>query len=548
MKKLLLLLSIICVGQIHGQNWQWAKSGNSSTSSGTSEGYSVATDKSGNVYVTGYFSSPAITFGTYTLTNSGTNSGDVFIAKYDANGNILWAKSAGGTSPDFGIFVSTDASGNAYLMGYYNSSSLTFGTYTLTNTGNSNIFLAKYSPSGNVLWAKTTVGTGTSEAHGVATDVAGNSYITGDFNSPTLTFGTHSISNTGVLDVFLAKYDSSGNALWAKSAQGTSADWGNAVTTDSSCNVFITGRYDSPTLTLGTFTITNAGSERTFLAKYDSAGTVLWAKNVGTGTDDMGNAVATDASNNIYVTGAFLSSLTVGTNTLTNTGNYDVYLAKYNSAGNVLWAKSAIGAGSDMGYGVATDTSHNVYIAGRFSYSSVNSITFGAITLPYPASATDPMFITKYDSSGNSLCALALASGGDDNCGLATDISGNVFTNGDYMMSPFVVGTNTLSLNGTEDIFTAKANFTCPANGIDNLSFNGKINIYPNPTSDQFYIETNTTDKLNVDLYDVNGRHVFSANVNNKSNISVATLDNGVYTLTIKTADRVINKKIAIVR
>ncbi len=77
---------------------------------------------------------------------------------------------------------------------------------------------------------------------------------------------------------------------------------------------------------------------------------------------------------------------------------------------------------------------------------------------------------------------------------------------------------------------------------------NDQLTIYPNPTSDQFYIETSATDKLNVVLYDVNGRQVFNASVMGKSNIDVTTLDNGAYTMTVKTADRVINKKLVILR
>ncbi len=91
--------------------------------------------------------------------------------------------------------------------------------------------------------------------------------------------------------------------------------------------------------------------------------------------------------------------------------------------------------------------------------------------------------------------------------------------------------------------------YGCPvANSIEQFESNIQVAVYPNPTSDQFYIETNATDKLNVDLFDVNGRHVFSASVSDKSNISAATLDNGIYTLAIKTADRVINKKLIILR
>jgi hypothetical protein len=84
--------------------------------------------------------------------------------------------------------------------------------------------------------------------------------------------------------------------------------------------------------------------------------------------------------------------------------------------------------------------------------------------------------------------------------------------------------------------------------GVANFNNKQETIIYPNPTSDQFFVETNTTDKLTVDLYDVNGRHVFNASIRNKSNINVTTLDEGVYTLTIKMTDRIINKKLVIVR
>ena len=83
---------------------------------------------------------------------------------------------------------------------------------------------------------------------------------------------------------------------------------------------------------------------------------------------------------------------------------------------------------------------------------------------------------------------------------------------------------------------------------VQTKSINNNISVYPNPTSDQFYIGTNSTEKVTVDLYDINGRHLFSRNVSDKSNINIATLDNGAYTLTIKTADHVINKKLVILR
>ncbi len=549
MKKLCTLLALVFCFNGKAQTWQWAKSGVSSTTTATSEGYSVATDKLGNVYATGFFSSPSITFGTYTLTNMGTNNGDVFLTKYDANGNVLWAKSGGGIDADFGHCVTTDASDNVYVMGYFFSPTLVFGTYTLTNTGNSSIFLVKYSPTGTVLWAKNSFGTGGCEGYGAATDDFGNIYITGDFGTSPITFGTYTISPSGTLNLFLAKYDSSGNALWAKSATGSTYTWGNSVATDASGNIYITGRFNSPSLTFGTYTVTNAGTESIFLTKYDASGNTLWAKGaLGAGTI-IGNGLTTDALSNIYLTGGFnSSSFTIDTYTLTNTGSNDAFIAKYDVSGNLLWAKSGVGAGYDAGYNIATDTLGNVYMAGSFSYGSVNSITFGTTTLPFPSGGTDPMFVVKYTSSGNPICALGLGSGGDDACGVATDVSGNVFAGGDFMMNPFIVGTTTLSLSGQEDVFVAKANFNCQQTGIEELNNNEIVNIYPNPNNGSFVLEPSSATKQTMQVYDVNGKLVLSQTINGTTSVDANALNEGVYNISLQSNEGVVNKRIVIVK
>ena len=130
--------------------WQWAKSAGGA--SGSTNGQSISTDASGNVFVTGDFNVASITFGTTTLTRAG--GADIFVVKYDASGNVLWAKSAGGTSSDYADGISTDASGNVLVTGSFASASITFGTTTLTNTLSNfpDIFVVKYDASGNVLW------------------------------------------------------------------------------------------------------------------------------------------------------------------------------------------------------------------------------------------------------------------------------------------------------------------------------------------------------------------------------------------------------------
>src|ERR1017187_277119 len=187
-------------------NWEWARS-----SGGISddEGMSIAVDGSGNRYVTGYFHSSTITFGTTTLTNNGTGTTeDMFIVKYDPNGNVLWAKSAGGSGFDWGHGIAVDSSGNSYVTGYLGSSPITFGSIILTNPG---MFIAKYNANGNVVWAKSL---GDNDAgNGIAVDDSGNSYVIGSYASSTITFGTTTLTNdsAGLGDIFVVKYDSSGN-------------------------------------------------------------------------------------------------------------------------------------------------------------------------------------------------------------------------------------------------------------------------------------------------------------------------------------------------
>ncbi len=245
-KFLILILSITCLvsnfTNCKAQTFPWAKSAGG-TGTGGGEGYSVSTDVSGNVFFAGDFSRSTITFGTYTLTKAGPGSA-VFIAKYDANGNVLWAKSAGGQSGDGAYSVSTDTSGNAFITGYFSSPTIVFGTYTLTNAGSSSLFLTKYDINGNVLWAKSAGGSGIDFATGVSATANGSVFITGVLSSPTLAFGTTTLTNSSGNDaIFIVKYDPSGNVLWAKSAGGISNDESYAVSTDTNNNVFITGGF-----------------------------------------------------------------------------------------------------------------------------------------------------------------------------------------------------------------------------------------------------------------------------------------------------------------
>jgi len=357
------------------------------------EGLGIASDASGNTYVTGFFQSSTISFGSTTLTNAG--SSDIFIVKYDPSGNVVWAKSAGGTNADYGSGIGVDASGNVYVTGYFYSSTITFGSTTLTSAGSYDMFIVKYDANGNVVWAKRAGGSNIDMPYGIAVSASGNSYVTGYFASATITFGSTTLTNAGSYDMFIAKYDASGNVVWARGAGGVATDVGFSIAVDASGNSFVTGYFNSPTLTFGSTTLTNAGSVDMFVVKYDASGNVAWARNAGGAYDEYAFGIAIDTSGNSYVAGDFLSStVAFGSILLTNAGSFDTFIVKYDAMGNVVWARSAGGSGTDDGYGIGVDASANCYVAGYFLNST---IPFGSARL-MSAGGFD-IFITKIDGN-----------------------------------------------------------------------------------------------------------------------------------------------------
>jgi uncharacterized membrane protein (UPF0136 family) len=224
----------------------------------------------------------------------------------------------GGSSNDQGLSLSLDVSGNVVVTGYF-SETVDFdpgvGTSNLSSPSpwDSNIFLAKYDASGNYLWANSMGGTNNDQGLSLSLDGSSNVLVTGyfegtaDFNpSPT---GPASLTSVGQSDVFLAKYDANGNYLWANRMGGLSQDQGLSLALDGNNNVLITGYFFGqaqfePGST--TPTLTGTGSNDIFLAKYASDGTYLWAKEMGGSTkNDQGNSLALDLSNNLVVAGFF---------------------------------------------------------------------------------------------------------------------------------------------------------------------------------------------------------------------------------------------------
>jgi len=541
MKKLCATI-VIALISIHSfaqaPNWAWAKSAGGTTGN---VGYSIAIDAAGNTYITGSFGDSTITFGTTTLTNSGAD--DIFIAKYDANGNIVWAKSLGGTDYDYGGGIALDTAGNTYITGSFNSPSMPFGTTTLTNNGSDDIFIAKYDTNGNALWATTAGGVASDRGNSIKTDAAGNTYITGQFYSPTITFGTTTLTNNGNYDVFIAKYDANGNVVWAKSVGGTSDDFGRSISVDASGNSYITGGFSGPTITFGATTFTNLGNEDIFIAKYDANGNVLWAKSAGGTSIDFGYGIALDAIGNTYITGYFQSpTITFGVNTLTNNGSTNILIVKYDTNGNIVWAKSAGGNDSDIGNSIATDAAGNTTITGYFGSPT---ITFGATTLANNGGGD--IYIAKFDTNGNVLWAKSAGGNNYDAAySIAIDAVGNAYLTGHFQSPAITFGATTLTNNsdGYSNVFIAKLDGTT---GIAEMEKGETVLLAPNPFTSQLSISFNEAQKnTSIKLMNTLGECIQQLTTSNQQLIlDMSSFARGMYFVQITDANKnVVNKKV----
>lgn len=336
----------------------------------------VAVDTEGNCYITGSFQNTA-TIGE-SVTSLGGN--EVFIAKYDPNGNIVWLRQAGGTGDDFRNGIAVDAAGNAYVTGTFQGAA-SFGTNTLSASGASSLFLVKYNSRGEIMWLTGTKGGGSASAL-IALDRLGNIYLAGGFRGD-VSFDHLNIppadgSNYGSDDdIYIAKYDPSGQAIWIKTASATGgAAYATSVAVDAAGNSYITGVFRVGSATFGEYVLGALGKEDIFVAKYNSEGGLQWARQAGGSSHDAGWNIAADAFGNSYVIGSHTHSATFDSEQLGTFGSQDIFIAKYNASGQVVWAKNAGGGGDDTGYGIALDRVGNVYTTGAID----GAAKFGEIT------------------------------------------------------------------------------------------------------------------------------------------------------------------------
>jgi len=501
-------LSINMADATHSWNWAEAVSGSIYPAEVTEingNACDIAADQYGNSYLVGSFNMQG-TYGATTLTSFGGY--DVFVAKMDSNGNILWVKNFGGRDDDVGKSIAVDPLGNPCITGFFQSDTMFLGSVMLihdggpasasashNNTGRSTIFIAKFDPSGNVLWAKKAGGNQTDgnfdydpndRGMGITTDLSGNILVTGGIGSDTAYFDTVALVNTesptSIGRTFTAKYSPSGNVIWAKDIPiYGQASRGVGIACDPSGDVFVTGGADGIFKFAGKTDTTSAYD--IFLVKYDPSGNELWAEIAGSPPDDAARGVAVDRNGDAFITG-WLQFYPGHFDTITLpslAGNHisNIFLAKYNGAnGHAEWVRQIQSSGNNPSNAITVDNCDNVYFTGEtglkgdtIRFDSINIVT----TLNYGA------FVAIYDNTGKALYA-NLMSGpsnidyyADFGWGIALDYRNNVLvtgTMGNPSMQFGCLPVSNSEPNGT--IFVAKMNNPPDPVGV---SISGSLNI-----------------------------------------------------------------------
>lgn len=449
-----ILLILIAHGTWAQQsNWLWVKA---SDVQNEASGSDVVVDSAGNIYVTGRFVVPSINLDSITLFSNGGY--DFFVAKYDPDGKVVWAKNFGGTNSDRVNKIVLDKHGDLLICGCFISPFIVFDNDTLINHGDYDIFLAKMdTSSGNTIWAKSLHSINEDDAYVLEVDnsnsilISGNGHVLSELYIDTLVLSNSTSS------VFLAKFNSDGDALWAK-------NYGVCIyslCTDNTNNILLTGYFVGQCTAFGNDTLVsisgtdyyNLGGGDSYIAKLDSNGNPVKAISFG-GTDhDEGKTVKCSETGSIYLAGNIFSPYIIfNTDTFYNPGVLNqicTITIKMDSAFNIQWHDEfASLCNTTMDLAVGSDNNLFLLSAGPY-YSFVSNV-----------------FVVNYDTLGNfqwdNISGGHNISRGD---AIAVDRQGAVVVTGSTSMPAYFDGIYFHSINyptiSANNFFLAKMDTLC---------------------------------------------------------------------------------------
>jgi len=439
--------------------------------------FGIAVDGAGNVFVSGdTMSSGWVSGGGDTTFNGGW---DAFVVKLSGEGVHLWSTYVGGSDADGGNDIAVDNAGNVFVTGNTSSSGWVSGGFDTTFHGGGSLpmdaYVAKLSASGVHLWSTYLGGSNDDNGYGIATDGAGNVFVTGYTMSSGWVSGGFDTTLGGSGDAFVVKLSESGSHLWSTYLGGSSDETGCGIAVDGAGNAFVTGGTRSSDWVSGGFDTTLDGSVDAFLAKLSGNGAHLWSTYLGGSSGDYGYAIAVDGAGNVLVMGGTGSSgwVSGGFDTTYNGGQLDAFVAKIIDSGPLLtgslrvtiappecmaagaqWRREGTTNWLDSGYtesGLLVGN-HMVEFRDIPGWSTPGEMK---VTIS-DGQTTNASGI--YQLFGCSLVWSTYLGGDSYDCGygIAVDGTGNMFVTGCTISSGWVSGGFDTTFNGNYDAFVVK--------------------------------------------------------------------------------------------
>lgn len=386
-------------------------------------------------------------FGDFQLTSAG--SMDFFVAKVSPEGKFLWVRSGGGELIDRGYAIATDPAGNCYVTGHYQSPQCRFGDTTITNTGDYDLFVAKYNADGELQWIKSGGGDGYDYGHGIAADGFGNLFVTGAIRGQGQ-FAGRPLGEPGSARVFCLGLDHDGKVRWSHVATGAGSSSGHGVAADQQGNCYV-GGYAAGVGTLAGHAIGQTGARDILVARFNSAGKLDWVHSGHGSQSAMIHEITVDNTGRAWASGMYQEELKLADRTVANHGRHDLLLTSFDTAGQRLWTRTAGGPLIDYGLGVATDGEGNSILTGSFA----GEVDFAGTVRRSRGNAAD-IPIVKFDASGQPLWYLQAGGDRTDHAyTIVRDPRGNLYLSG-ACSGPADFGPHTIPHRGSNDIFLVK--------------------------------------------------------------------------------------------
>lgn len=339
----------------------------------------IARASNGDLAVAGHFHGTLDIDGTILESTGGK---DLFVARYDAGGTLLWALSEGAPGMQQASGIALDASGNVIVTGTF-TDAFAIGSDALSTAGASDGFIAKYTASGGPQWARTMGGAGYDGTNGVGCDATGNIHVTGSYVAQ-CAFGSITVNGSGTQDLFVAKYSATGTPIWALGSTGAGYRQGFDVAVTPAGEVFFSGAHTGST-TLGSTSMTGDPAINYALAgRIDASGAVQWLKQFPSTGESSGGGLVRRPSGELVVSGSYYFDIDLDGNILTDAGGaYNFFLAGLLPSGNINWTQAIVTTNPlDLLTGTVAADAQHVLVAGGFG-----SALFDVFT-PFIGSAT----------------------------------------------------------------------------------------------------------------------------------------------------------------